>query len=54
MYQIQETYIKPGNSSDHSIIGMKIVFNDNLQRGKGFWKFNNHLLTDKNNIELVK
>ena len=53
-YHIQETYIKPGNSSDHSIIGIKIVFNENSKRGKGFWKFNNDLLTDKKYVELVK
>ena len=53
-YQIQNVYIKPGNSSDHSIIGIKIKFNDISKRGKGFWKFNNDLLNDKKYIELVK
>ena len=53
-YQIEDTFIKPGNSSDHSIIGLSINFSENAKRGKGYWKFNNDLLSDKKYIELVK
>ena len=53
-YMIKKTEIKPGNSSDHSIITITLDLLDTLKRGKGYWKFNNDLLNDKDYVELIK
>ena len=52
-YQIDNTTISPGNSSDHSIISMSLKVSEEIKRGKGYWKFNNNLLTDKEYVTLV-
>ena len=39
---------------DHSGITMDLVLNNNNERGKGYWKFNNSLLKDQAYIKLVK
>ena len=39
--------------SDHSLIDMQLDLNQ-IDRGKGYWKFNNSLLTDPNYAKLVK
>lgn len=39
------TSISPYALSDHSIISVKVTFEDN-PRGPGFWRFNNLLLSD--------
>ncbi|KAK3107474.1 hypothetical protein FSP39_015361 [Pinctada imbricata] len=49
---IENTEIKPGYRTDHSIINLNIKFS-NFKRGKGFWRFNNTLLKDKEYLKLV-
>ena len=39
--------------SDHSPIILDIDFSK-FQRGKGFWKLNNYLLSDPNYVDLIK
>ena len=53
-YNIKKTYIKPGLSSDHSLIRLDIELSNTNKRGRGFWKFNNDLLTDKVYINLIR
>ena len=53
-YLIKDVTINIGNSSDHSLISMTIELIETPKRGKGFWKFNNSLLTDIDYIQLVK
>ena len=53
-YQIDSANIKPGNNSDHSIISINVELLETQKRGKGFWKFNNDLLTDQNYIEIIR
>lgn len=48
-----DTEITPGFRSDHSGITLKLEFNEH-KRGRGYWKFNNLLLKDKDYIKLVK
>ena len=52
-YQIHNTSISPGNSSDHSIITISLNILDQSKRGKGYWKFNNNLLTDTTYVEII-
>ena len=42
---LERTRVHPGLKSDHSIISLNIS-HTNLQRGRGFWKFNASLLRD--------
>ena len=42
-----------GYRSDHSLIGIELSI-ENIERGKGFWKFNSALLKDPDYVELVK
>ena len=53
-YQIKSTSIKPGNSSDHSIIKLGIELLETQKRGKGYWKFNNSLLRDQNYVNTIR
>ena len=43
----------PGYRTDHSAISLKLNLND-IPRGKGYWKFNNNLLQDKEYVGKVK
>ena len=52
-YLISNTKISPGNSSDHSIVLLSIDIAENAKRGKGFWKFNNDLLIDRECVSLI-
>ena len=45
--------IKPGYRSDHSLVDIYFDFKQ-VERGKGFWKFNDSLLKDKTYVNLVK
>ena len=45
--------IKPGYRSDHSLIDIHLDFNY-MERGRGYWKFNNSLLSDPSYVEVVK
>ena len=49
---VEKTDILPGLSSDHSIPLLDIDFS-RFKRGRGFFKFNNSLLKDKEYVELV-
>ena len=53
-YAVKNTDIKPGFSSDHSLICVDMELSETNKRGRGFWKFNNDLLTDKVYIDLIK
>ena len=53
-YLIKNVKISPGNSSDHSLISFNIDLTNTQRRGKGFWKFNNSLLTDTEYISMIK
>ena len=52
-YLISNTQISPGNSSDHSIISISLDITKTAKRGKGYWKFNNDLLIDKEYVLLI-
>ena len=43
---VKNTEICPGYKSDHSIVKLELLIN-NIERGKGIWKFNDKLLTDE-------
>lgn len=53
--QVTTPCVKLENSyrSDHSPVVLYCKLN-NLKRGRGFWKFNNSLLTDKDYVTIVK
>ena len=53
-YQIVDTDIKPSIYSDHSIVEINLEGASNISRGKGFWKFNSSLLTDRAYTHKVK
>ena len=53
-YQIKRSSIKPGNSSDHSLVIIKMECLDTQKSGKGVWKFNNSLLHDLNFVKRIK
>ena len=54
-YSIDETKIETGILSDHSILEITIkATGDKPNRGKGFWKFNASLLSDKKYVEQIK
>ena len=53
-YCVGKSFIKPGICSDHSLININIEILGCSKRGKGYWKFNNSLLTDKKYIEIIK
>ena len=50
---VMETNIIPGYRTDHSSILLKLKFINN-ERGRGYWKFNNSLLKNKDYIKLIK
>ena len=53
-YLINKAVIKPGYHSDHSIITIELELVDTQRRGRGYWKFNNSLLNDKQYVTLIK
>ncbi|KAK3091716.1 hypothetical protein FSP39_022111 [Pinctada imbricata] len=53
MTLIDKVDILPGYRTDHSIITLEIKLSEFI-RGKGFWKFNDSLLSDKLYVEKVK
>ena len=50
---VEKVFIKSGYRSDHSAVVIEFKFNK-FTRGRGLWKFNNSLLTDKTYIDKVK
>ena len=51
-YDISDCQIKPGLSSDHSLVRLNLSLKRAVKRGKGTWKFNNNLLRDKEYVNL--
>ena len=49
---IKSCTVYPGVKSDHSIICVDLDSN-NSPRGRGFWKFNSHLLHDKDYVDMI-
>ena len=52
--QVKECNIIPVSFSDHAAVSFKVQSNDFVQRGPGFFKFNNSLLNDKCFVEGLK
>ena len=50
---VTDTKIIPGYRTDHSGITLKLKLIDS-ERGRGYWKFNNTLLKDKDYVSLIK
>ena len=48
-----DSQIIPGFRTDHNSIILKLKLHEN-DRGKGYWKFNNTLLKDKEYVKIVK
>ena len=48
------TDIKPSIKSDNSLLHIQLSLLDQQKRGKGMWKLNVKLLTDKEYIEFMK
>lgn len=48
----KDAQIKPGYKSDHSRIALQLDLSS-VQRGKGFWKFNNMHLKDKKFLNMM-
>ena len=42
-----DTDIKPGFSSDHSLVTLSLKILNTVKRGRGTWKFNNPLFKDE-------
>ena len=53
MNRVPQIKFENSYRSDHSPVGLSFKFNDFL-KGKGLWKFNNSLLTDKIYIDIIK
>ena len=53
MYDIVKCDIYPGFISDHSIIALQLKLPAASQHGKGTWKFNASLLSDKEYVEKI-
>ena len=53
MKRVPQIKFENSYRSDHSPVGLSFKFNDFL-KGKGLWKFNNSLLTDKIYIDIIK
>jgi exonuclease III len=51
--EISNYKINPGLSSDHSILIFELN-NDNIERGRGFWKFNSKLLHNPEYVKNIK
>ena len=52
-YQISDSNLKPGSTSDHSLINLVVDLFDAQKRGTGYSKFNNSLLLDKTYVHLI-
>ena len=54
VYVIEKADILPGLKSDHSLLELTLVLENNQKRGRGLWKLNTSLLHDKDYIKLIK
>ena len=50
---VESTQTCAGYRTDHSLVVMNMIFT-HQERGRGFWKFNNSLLSDPAYVKLVK
>ena len=50
---VTDTKIIPGYRTDHSGITLKLKLIDS-EKGRGYWKFNNTLIKDKDYVSLIK
>ena len=50
---IDKIEIKSGYRTDHSSVELDLIISD-FRKGRGFWKFNNSLLKDKDFVENVR
>ena len=53
-YVIETADILPGLKSDHSLLKLTILLENQPNRGRGLWKLNISLLQDDNYIKLIK
>ena len=53
IYDFNKAIISPSIKSDHSIISISFNLTNSIKHGKGFWKFNNSLLTDKHYVDKI-
>ena len=54
IYDVQVADIAPSIKSDHSLLKLSFNLKPCESRGKGFWKFNNSLLSDNSYVVKVK
>jgi hypothetical protein len=54
LFNVEKADIEPAIKTDHSLIKLVLLLPNTPRRGKGFWKFNNSLLTDKAYTELIE
>ena len=52
-FQVNECDIIPSVKSDHEIVTL-LVHHNSLQRGRGYWKFNNNLILNDEHISKTK
>ena len=52
-FDIQSTEIEPSIKTDHSLVSMTLALRESPERGRGTWKFNNSLLTDKDYVDRI-
>ena len=50
---MEEIDISPGFRSDHSLISIRLNLSK-IDRGRGYWKFNNALLKDEHYTQKIK
>ena len=53
IYNVQSCDIKPSIKTDHSLITLKLISNQESHRGRGLWKFNTSLLADKHFVNHI-
>ena len=49
--EVTSVFYVPGILTDHAAIFISISFNNKCERGRGYWKFNNLLLTDPDFVQ---
>ena len=53
-YDVYSSDIDPSIKSDHSLLKLSLLSNKEKKGGRGIWKLNVKLLTDKNYITLIQ
>ena len=54
IFDVEGTEIEPSIKTDHSLINISFYLTKTPARGRGFWKFNNSLLADKEYVDMIK